>query len=603
MSSDQQTDIGNPVGKTGFLKPWLRLWIVVFAVMLGAVVLLDLSAGESVRGVDYGTRLFQAALVASALTGLLWILWTLCYHEEPGGRPISLFVLGAALGFILFTSLFYTVENYRGKRAWLKCANTSRARGEKLTLANHAPPAVPDGENFAMQPIWVETITRTMGAEKARSWYGDRVDAFVQTNETRPIPLKTELYEVSAMTNYTGNWRLAGVTDLTLWRDYYRQLAQRTNYFPVSSGSQTAAEDVLLALSRDNEVIEEMRTASALSYARFPLDYTNPNPAIILLPHLAALKQCVSHLQLRACAEVQAGKADAALADIRLMLRLNDLIRDEPTLISQLVHIAVFQIEVQAMWEGLAQRQWNENQLAQLDTWLAQSDFLKSYEQSMAGEKAFGCQMISYTEQNRHELQNVMGDLFRLPGNLGDNETLMNGLARVIPSGWFDQNKAVLWRFYDEHLNQLVDLEHRTYSASNAIKVANAESKIGSGSSPYDRVASMLVSALSKAAKKFVFAQHTLDFARIAIALERYRLTNGQFPERLDALSPEFLILIPRDVISGEHLRYRRTEVGSFVLYSVGWNETDDAGNVGQTPSGRPNPEAGDWVWRYPEGK
>jgi hypothetical protein len=49
-------------------------------------------------------------------------------------------------------------------------------------------------------------------------------------------------------------------------------------------------------------------------------------------------------------------------------------------------------------------------------------------------------------------------------------------------------------------------------------------------------------------------------------------------------------------------LKYRRTDDGQFVLYSVGWNETDDGGTVamrkGKTPS--VNQDEGDWVWRYP---
>jgi hypothetical protein len=113
----------------------------------------------------------------------------------------------------------------------------------------------------------------------------------------------------------------------------------------------------------------------------------------------------------------------------------------------------------------------------------------------------------------------------------------------------------------------------------------------------------MLLPALAKVAKKTAFTQQSLDFARLAIALERYRLAAGQFPDTLDALSPKFLVEIPHDVINGKPLRYRRTENGSFVLYSVGWNETDDGGEVSQTQTKRPNPEAGDWVWRYPDSK
>jgi hypothetical protein len=57
---------------------------------------------------------------------------------------------------------------------------------------------------------------------------------------------------------------------------------------------------------------------------------------------------------------------------------------------------------------------------------------------------------------------------------------------------------------------------------------------------------------------------------------------------------------IPHDVIGGQPLHYRRTDDGQFVLYSVGWNETDDGGVVGETKGKVAGFEFGDWVWRYP---
>jgi len=47
-------------------------------------------------------------------------------------------------------------------------------------------------------------------------------------------------------------------------------------------------------------------------------------------------------------------------------------------------------------------------------------------------------------------------------------------------------------------------------------------------------------------------------------------------------------------------LHYRRTDDGQFVLYSVGWNETDDGGEVAFTSGGSVDVNTGDWVWRYP---
>jgi hypothetical protein len=96
-----------------------------------------------------------------------------------------------------------------------------------------------------------------------------------------------------------------------------------------------------------------------------------------------------------------------------------------------------------------------------------------------------------------------------------------------------------------------------------------------------------------------------VDEATMACALERYRLAHGEFPERLDALAPQFLGKLPHDVINGAPYHYRRTADGRFVLYSVGWNETDDGGQVAlaQSKPARQDLERGDWVWQYPPRK
>ena len=107
----------------------------------------------------------------------------------------------------------------------------------------------------------------------------------------------------------------------------------------------------------------------------------------------------------------------------------------------------------------------------------------------------------------------------------------------------------------------------------------------------------MMLPGLDAVVRKGAAAQVAADQAVLACTLERYRLANGQFPEGLEALMPRFVTKPPHDVITGEPYKYRRTEDGQFVLYSVGWNEKDDGGVPGRTLFDQ---EAGDWVWQYP---
>ena len=107
----------------------------------------------------------------------------------------------------------------------------------------------------------------------------------------------------------------------------------------------------------------------------------------------------------------------------------------------------------------------------------------------------------------------------------------------------------------------------------------------------------MLLPALNRVMLKTAAAQTAVNQAAIACAVERHRLANGHFPEKLDALVPQFISKMPYDLLTGEPYKYRRTDDGRFVLYSVGWDEKDDGGVSGKTLF---DDQQGDWVWEYP---
>jgi hypothetical protein len=108
--------------------------------------------------------------------------------------------------------------------------------------------------------------------------------------------------------------------------------------------------------------------------------------------------------------------------------------------------------------------------------------------------------------------------------------------------------------------------------------------------------ASLLLPALGNISMRAATGQTSTDHAFLACALERYRLANGNFPEKLDAVVPQFIAQLPNDLITGEPYKYRRTDDGQFILYSVGWNEKDADGTPGERLY---DSRDGDWVWDY----
>ena len=80
-------------------------------------------------------------------------------------------------------------------------------------------------------------------------------------------------------------------------------------------------------------------------------------------------------------------------------------------------------------------------------------------------------------------------------------------------------------------------------------------------------------SVLIREAESFAFTR----LASSAIAVERFRLANGQLPESLKALTPRFLSTVPIDPFDGANLRYRRLPAG-YLIYSVDRDRHDDGG-------------------------
>jgi hypothetical protein len=178
--------------------------------------------------------------------------------------------------------------------------------------------------------------------------------------------------------------------------------------------------------------------------------------------------------------------------------------------------------------------------------------------------------------------------------------------AKVIdwfwPRGWTYQNMVHL-AMLDQKPLEGFDLAHDTVAPrkfDEASRAVDEFTKSVRNFSPYKILAAIAIPNFTKAEQNAVRNQTLVNEAQIVCALERYHLAHGEYPGTLGSLTPQFINQLPHDLIGGEALHYRRSEDGNFLLYSVGWNETDDDGEMAPMKDGRPDLETGDWVWPYP---
>ena len=566
------------------LKGWraLAAWAVVIAILaIITRIVRILTSTNSYSGPS--VLPWWLCIGIGLMVAILMALLVRCLTSK---RNFKQLLLGFAClaGLIV---LFYAEEDIRGRLAWRQFKAQWEAKGEKFDFAEFIPPPVPDDRNFAMTPV----VSTTYGQILDRNGH----QLYPQnTNVVNRLHMPLDGGD-GGPTNGMGNWQKALSSNLEPWQRYYRQLFLRTNLFAVPPQPQTPAADVLLALSKYDSTIEELRRAAALPASRFPLNYDSEEPAMILLPHLAPAKGCSLVLRMRALAELEAGQSEAALADINLALRVTETIRSERFLISQLVRIAMFQITVQAVWEGLASHRWTDAQLSELDQQLAALDFVADYKRAMRAENSWQVASMDFLRHHRDQLHNLDFGGFdeEAPFRLPDIP------VHLIPSGWFYQNQLRSSQFILGQLLPIADVGQQTISCPS-VKQAD-EALRTMPVTPYSITCKMFLPGLVRSARKFALAQTAVNLARTACALERHRLAHGRYPATLDVLAPQFITKVPYDLICGQPLHYRLTDDGQFILYSVGWNEKDDGGIVALTKGGSVDLDSGDWVWRYPK--
>jgi hypothetical protein len=489
-------------------------------------------------------------------------------NPKSGWRIMRRILMGMAV-LATLVAIFYTEEDWRGKHAWENYKHEWEAKGEKFDWQAFVPKPVPDANNFFAAPVFSNLLKGAITISPERS------DG-----------------SFAGLARGSGYWAKATMTDLEGWQTYYRNPTNvnSAKEFPLAPQPQKPAADVLLALSKYDSAIEDLRQAGQQPGSNLPINYENGFDAVSpLLPYLATLKRCSQVLQLRAIAELADGQSAKAFDDVKLLLRLNDSICNSPFLISQLVRIAIVSIALQPIWEGLAEHKWSDEQLVALDAELGQLDFLADYEFALRGERAFA--IASFENQRRTR------EIIMYPE---DGSVITNKL-RFMPDAYFYQNELSFARMHQQWILPLIDTNARIVSPEGWRRVdaaVRAERKLYS---PYKVQALTLIPAIESAMKKFAFIQSGIDLARVSCALERYWLAHGEYPEGLNTLVPQFISNLPCDIVNGQPLHYRRETNGPFVLYSVGWNETDDGGQIALKNGVTHDRENGDWVWQYPQ--
>lgn len=223
--------------------------------------------------------------------------------------------------------------------------------------------------------------------------------------------------------------------------------------------------------------------------------------------------------------------------------------------------------------------QWEE-----IDKILHEFDFPASVAASLNAERAFGHATVSGLFNAElvdmiHQIRSL--DMSGTP--LDDELPTMVAMTQSLVGAFLGYNaQAIVTRNWTHALEAYEELIAKVRTAEvnletkpwNQCQVAGLDKSIHE----YGIFAALLLPALDRAFDKALEAQHRIQQAKTAIALERYFLAHQSYPEQLGDLSPQFLQAPPIDPMTGQAWHYERTAPNGFILYSYGRNGQDDGG-------------------------
>jgi hypothetical protein len=508
------------------------------------------------------------------------------------------FTYVCVIWFLTPLALFLTFENVRGEIAWRNERARLSAAGEKLAMREILGPEVPAAQNAGAGPIFAPVFDYSRMPDANKLAGSGLLTHWRETNATETFSQRAWLPQPTPLAN--GNQPHTPRVNLDAWAQSYLQAVKKPDrsapawvaQLRLPEGTNDPARVVLACLDHISSGLAEFDTAARLPRSQFPIDYDEAFDA--LLPHIAALKNATLALEVRCAARLAAGQTNPAAEDVESALRVAELLREEPLLISQLVRDAQAAIAAATLWQGLAVHAWTEPQLARWQDFLSRVDYRKSIAAALEGERICALKTIDDLifsgdpgflgdEIGGWSSIRALGGAFFVRGFIRQNEVALSLYSQTVIGGvrrWSQTTPP----------GSLLDLLS-TFTAAEGERTRQT-----AWFSPYTAILRMLTPGLRNTVVKTARTEAVTKMAALACALERYRLAHGEYPESLAALSPAIMTAIPPDPVTSRPFHYSRTNDGWFLLYSVGENGIDDGGLYRK---GKEH-DILDWPWPVP---
>ena len=516
------------------------------------------------------------------------------------------------VGLVGTYTLFCAYVNWTGSRRWAEAKAILAREGETLDFEKLQPVPVDESLNFcAIEPLREITLP---GDEKSapglkRTAMENTVWKYYHAPSDRPAGGKRKKGIPPAMQiipppSIRGGRALGLSCDIHAWAAF----ARASNYAALPAEPGDPGRDLLGGIDASYPLLRQLADAASVRpEAVFVPRLHSPTPLFAAMPQFSPTQTVTNALVVRAMAACEGGNSPSACQSVQAVLRLVDAAAREPLLIGVLVAVTNHEKGEEAVWAILKKRQATGTELQALQASLATLDFRKAVLMEMRGELAAAVDVMEYVQAGPHRLPELMGPLL-WDGNSPSPAppTLKRLLWGLVPSGLFDHNKAVIATMEIEQIIRPLRLGN-AHDVLRHLAAFDAELKVHQGPfHPHHRLVDVMAPAFSSVIERTFEADAIRRQAVIACALERYYLQNKSYPAALVELVPTLLAAVPADPMDDKPMRYRKTDDGRYMLWSVGFDLKDDGGKVNIDPNDRSSVHKlykrgykGDWTWQY----
>jgi hypothetical protein len=346
---------------------------------------------------------------------------------------------------------------------------------------------------------------------------------------------------------------------------------------PESQMTPKQLERLQRSLDKVRPALEISRTLADLPKGRFPIVYgaDRSDSSKPLMP----LRNAILLLCLDVDARLQTGDVGGAVDSCRSAHSIARSIGDDPTILSQLVRVALVAITSTTVKRILAQSEPDDAQLEALQKCLEIEEKHPYWSIAWRGERSL--QTVSLVAMAKGELIPLDEPDKTLPAWLDKDLAFLLFQDRMRLWGpeflsWYSRLETT-----DEmppHLRQQVidQMAGEVYKGTNVLLLGFRALAIVNVA--FTRVKALLRSEIA------------------ALAAERYRRLHGEWPQSLVQLTPDLLAAVPDDPFTGGPLLYRRLPDG-VVIYSVGQDGEDNLGNIDWDKPNLPGTDIGFRLW------